>query len=78
MIGPIELTEFEVDSGGLLGWKRWYEAVRRGCKDNFKKDEDGVMAHVFGAFGEMAYAKGTGVYFVPTINTFKAPDVGRI
>lgn len=61
------------------GHRRWIEAIEKGLKPKHGlEEEEGLSAHVWGVCGELAYAKARGIFYEPTINTFKAPDVGDV
>lgn len=58
----------------LVGVKRQLEAIRKGLKDQHGYNGDGWSHHINGAGGEAAYAKAAGVWWNPSVNTFKVPD----
>lgn len=73
----ITLSWAEVLVAAHVGVMRHVQSLRAkrrptaGCGD-----EDSWTKHIEGAAGEMAVAKYLNVYWNPSINTFKAPDVG--
>jgi hypothetical protein len=74
---PIEivLTNCEVAMGADCGVMRNIAAWDR--PDAYGFDEEfGWNAHIEGACGEIAVAKALGRFWSPTVNTFKAPDIG--
>jgi len=72
----VTLGEVEHHLGALLAGKRWSESRKMGLKAN--GPGWGSNSDLVGALCEIAYAKAVNVYFLPTYNTFKAPDVGSI
>lgn len=71
----ITLTWAEIMLAGQVGTMRSVSSRKQGLnrvvhnvKSNWSNDFDGAAA-------EMAYAKYRNVYYEPSINTFKAPDV---
>jgi hypothetical protein len=75
----VVLTWNEVAVAAIVGMRRHIEALRAGRGDAFgRSDGDGWSAHIEGACGELAVAKSAGVYWAPSVNTFRAGgDVGR-
>lgn len=72
----VNLAKHEVISGAMLG-------VYRRVESQFDNRTTHVKNHrwdidISGALGEQALAKGMGVYFDPTLNTFKAADLGDV
>ena len=64
---------------GIAQQKR---AERRGYSDKWNKDrkarsfDEGAIAHIIGAAGEIAFCRWYGVEYEPRMNGFKGPDVG--
>jgi hypothetical protein len=71
----VRLTNQEMMTAALIGIMRQVSSLRREDGHGFD-GEDGWTIHIEGACGEMATAKALGRYFEPTLNTFKAPDLG--
>lgn len=74
----ITLTPYEFEIALLIGSHRQKEAVRKGLKDQHGLEfgsKDPLVCHVEGVAGEMACAQALNVYWVPTVNTFKSPDL---
>lgn len=67
----ISLSWNEVSIAARVGTMRHCEALRAGKKDSFGFKGDGWGQHIEGACGEMAVAKACGVYWLPTVNTYK-------
>lgn len=58
---------------------RQLDAMRRGLHGRHGAGEDleiSIGLHLTGAAGEIAVAKALGVYWPPSVGTFKAPDIG--
>lgn len=58
---------------------RQADAMRRGLRGKHGADDDlelSIGLHLTGAAGEIAVAKALGVYWAPSVGTFKAPDLG--
>lgn len=74
----ITLTMAEVLQGATVGTMRHMESVSRGeqHKPPLKPQDNGLMLHIEGACGEIAYAKARGIYFEPRINSYKGADFG--
>jgi hypothetical protein len=77
-MGMVKLTMAEVLQGAATGTMRHMESVSRGeqHKPPLKPQDNGLMLHIEGACGEIAYAKWRGVYFDPRINSYKGADFG--
>lgn len=75
----IRLTWHEVALAAQLGMRRQIHALRDARPDAYgRADVPGWNDHIEGACGEMAAAKATGVYWTPTVDTFrKGGDVGQ-
>ena len=74
----ITLTAMEIMLAAICGARRHMESLLSRRADAHGADaENGWTLHIEGAAGEMAFARARGVYWLPTINGFKAPDVGR-
>lgn len=73
----INLEWFEVSRAALVGVSRNVEALRKGLQSARHMSDDALWsAHILGALGECAFAKGTNRYWSGSVNTFKDPDVG--
>jgi hypothetical protein len=75
----VTLTAYEMSLGWYLAGQRSIRSLMRGSRDNHGL-ADPVRAqaiHIYGVWGEMAVAKALGVYFEPTVDTFKVADVGQ-
>jgi hypothetical protein len=71
-MAKILLSLMEVRLATDVGVVRHVEALRRARPDAYgRSDEDGWTAHIEGACGELACAKALGIYWLPTVNTFK-------
>lgn len=74
----VTLTNAEVMVAGQVAVMRQVAAQQKGLQDKHGFVGDPWQAHVEGACGEMAAAKAMGVYWSPTVNTFKSGfDVGN-
>jgi hypothetical protein len=76
----VTLTWHEVAFAAQVGMRRHIEAIRMGKPDAFGRgSDDGWTPHIEGACGELAVAKSLGVYWAPTVNTFReGGDVGAL
>jgi len=74
----VHLFDLEWRFGVMLGFERHREVVASDRRDRYglPDDNDSLFRHINGACGELAVAKWRGCYFTPTINTFKAADIG--
>jgi hypothetical protein len=73
----VRLTEKEQREAAQNGHDRQGQSIGAGLKDRYgASPEDGLGLHLLGALGERAAAKGLGIPWMPTVNTFKKPDVG--
>jgi hypothetical protein len=68
------LSEEEIQAGKRLGNRRYKESRKQGLKQSIKNYS--VEIDYLGAWGEIAVAKALGIEFIPTVNTFKAADIG--
>lgn len=75
----VRLVEMECRFATNLGFERDAEVQRNDRHDahGLEGDGDSLFRHINGAGGEIAVAKWRGIYFLPTINTFKSPDIGK-
>ena len=79
-----EMTEIllswtEVALAAQVGLKRQLNAIKDGRKDQHGFKGDGWETHIVGACGELAAAKAIGVYWTPTVDTFKSGgDIGKL
>jgi hypothetical protein len=70
----VELEWHELDMVAHLGVMRRINSIQRGRKDQHLGPSDWSV-DIESVAGELAFAKYLGVYCVPRINVFKAPDV---
>lgn len=70
----VTLTKWERHQASTFGYLRWEEAEKERRQNKLLKP-DKLLGHVEGVLGETAYAKDINVYYTPTVNTFKKPDV---
>lgn len=72
----VTLSEEECMQAAVLGAARRIKSKTAGLRDNHGlTGGKGWDLDIEGAMAEMAMAKAMGVYFDPTVGTFKAPDV---
>lgn len=79
VITPVKvtLTNREMAMGADCGVMRNIAAMVDNRENAYGFDEEyGWNAHIEGACGEIAAAKVLGRFWSPTVNTFKAPDIG--
>lgn len=77
MTKRVVLTWPELTVGATVGTARHMWALKQGRKDRHGYEGDGYGPHILGAQGEMAFCKSYGIYWHPTMNTFRAQaDVG--
>jgi hypothetical protein len=77
----VDLTPMEVEFAEHLGESRRRVSIEMDLGDETRfadNEKQPPIIEIRGAAGEMAYCKMLSIYFVPTINTFKDPDVGNI
>jgi hypothetical protein len=68
----VRLTWHEVSFAAHVGLVRHASALRAGLINGYGRDEVHAWGdHIEGACGEMAAAKALGVYWEPTVNTFR-------
>lgn len=73
----IILTPEEFELGMKWGGIRVRESIKNGNKDKAEgRQADRLRYDIVGCCCEIAAAKALKVEWVPTVNTFKAPDVG--
>jgi len=72
----VKLTWPEVTLAAHAGVMRQVHALGSHLADRHGYDGAGWDTHILGALGEMAFCKAFGLYWKPTVNTFKSPDVG--
>jgi len=79
MVEIIRLTWVEVRMACILGIERRIQSRQqnRNTDKAAARNTDNWAIDIDGALAEMALAKYLGVFFNPTINTFKEPDVKR-
>lgn len=73
----IHLTKTELMVAGLVGNMRTIASMGYTSDSKHSVDSQWVI-DTDGAAAEMAFAKYLGVYYEPSVNTFKAPDVSNI
>ena len=71
----VTLTKIELMVAGLVGSMRSVSSMGRLVQKKYS-NESQWQIDGDGAAAEMAFAKWMNVYYEPTVNTFKAPDVG--
>ncbi|UCG12879.1 MAG: hypothetical protein JSU72_20835 [Deltaproteobacteria bacterium] len=75
----VRLSSIEMMEAVILGAGRRINSIKAGRKGGHQFSESVYAAwgeDIEGAAAEMVVARTLGFYFTPTINTFKAPDVG--
>lgn len=75
----VALTDQEVLSASLVGIRREQESRAAGRKNRFEYGSEAFNwgKHVVGAQAEIAFAKAAGLYWSPSVNTFRTVgDVG--
>tara|TARA_R110000744_G_C18993914_1_gene520909 strand:+ start:64 stop:546 length:483 start_codon:yes stop_codon:yes gene_type:complete len=76
---PINFTDKEIDYAKKVAKHIYDESRRQGFNPGNAAGNGYEPGHdILGVIGEMAYAKATGIEFVPNINQFKRPDVGDV
>ena len=73
-----ELTKPELMVAGLVGNMRSVASLGRLTQNKHSPTDSQWQIDVDGAAAEMAFAKWMNVYYEPSVNTFKAPDVGAV
>jgi hypothetical protein len=76
----VTLSLAEMLHGTNLGVIRMYESHNHGGKHKhgfYNSNLDPLCINVQGAIGEIVVAKARNLYFMPTVNTFKAADIGN-
>jgi hypothetical protein len=74
----IILTPYEYEVAVYIGLRRQEEAVKKGLKDQHGLEfgsKDPLRCHVEGVAGEIACSRALNIYWRPSVNTFKAPDL---
>jgi hypothetical protein len=74
----VKLTKSELMVAGLVGNMRSISSLGRLVQNKHSPNDSQWQIDVDGAAAEMAFAKWMNVYYEPTLNTFKDPDVGRV
>jgi hypothetical protein len=73
----VTLTWMETAMGAHCGIQRNIHSMANGDEDAYGFNEEyGWNIHIEGACGEVSFGKGTGRYWEPGVNKFKAPDIG--
>ena len=75
---PVTLTWFEAAMASEVGRMRHLSAIKANRPDRHGFEGAGWNVHIEGACGELALAKVLGVYWDGSVDTFDAPDVGRL
>jgi len=73
----VRLTKVELIVAGLVATMRRVSSMGNLNDQNYSTDSSFDL-DIDGAASEMAFAKYMNVYYEPTVNTFKSPDVGKI
>ena len=75
----IALTSSELEMGAACGVSRNVSSIIAGRKNAHGKSEDtpNWNIHIEGALGEIAVARYLNIFWSPTVNTFRAPDLGK-
>lgn len=75
----VTLTPLELDVAKMVGEFRCKESYRLQLDGTSKRDPSRTHEEIGiqGASGELAFCKGMNLYWLPTVNTFKAPDIGE-
>jgi hypothetical protein len=77
---PVTLTKREMSMGADCGIMRNIASMADGLHpaNGFDEERDDAWnIHIEGACGEIAAAKVMGRFWSPTVNIFKAPDIGK-
>jgi hypothetical protein len=72
----VELTKSEVFTAAMVGLQRQCSSLFKKSKNRFeieKEKEWGI--HIIGAMGEAAAARGLGMYWPMSVDTYKDPDI---
>ena len=77
-MNTIELTKPELMVAGLVGNMRSIASLGNLTQNKHSPTDSQWQIDVDGAAAEMAFAKWLNVYYAPSVNTFKAPDVGTM
>ncbi len=75
-MNTIKLTKPELMVAGLVGNMRSISSLGNLVQNKHSPTDSQWQIDVDGAAAEMAFAKWLDVYYEPSVNTFKAPDVG--
>ena len=74
----VTLTNTQTKTASWVGKLRNDESVKDGrVSQLYPSHLTDLQVHILGACGEMAFCKGTGIFWPATVNTFKLPDCGR-
>lgn len=74
----VQLTGQELMAAAMCGVSRRIISLRQGNNAYIHTRHSDWTTDIEGAAAELAAAKALGLYWSPTVNTFKAPDVGTI
>jgi hypothetical protein len=72
----VKMEYLDLSVAGVIGTMRHATATVKGWPDKAGFKGEGYDIHTLGVLGEMTVCAVMGWYYNPTINTFKAPDVG--
>jgi len=77
-MAQVELTYQEMVLGCTVGLTRHTESVAKRRTPHFpeKFPDQMLLSHQLGACAELAFCKLVDRFYSPTVNTFKAPDIG--
>ena len=73
----IALSAMELFTASMIGVGRQIKSLQSGRADNHgMKSDMGFHYHIIGACGEAVVAKFMGYFWLGSVDSFKAPDVG--
>ena len=70
----VRVTRYEVRMAAIIGVERQIEALANNLSDQHGYDGCGWDLHAEGAIGELVLAKGLGVYWTASVNTFRSGE----
>lgn len=73
----IHLNEVEMIVAAQVGSMRRIASMKRQLNHNIHSEKSDWNMDIYGAAAEMAVGKHFNIYWKPTVNAGKAPDVGR-
>jgi len=71
------MTEEQYQRAVRVATLRYNESIRRGCQQAYGAAGHNLNTDILGALGELAYCIYTNQPWSESVNTFKAPDVGK-